>query len=220
MRVFVLAPHFDDEVLGVGGTIAWHVARGDEIHVGILTRGNPAMYSKEEAVQDYIEAEEAHGILGVTRTYCCQELYAPGLDTFPHHVVTGVISTWLQKVRPAVLFVPHRGDIHLDHRLAYQSALVAARPGYSSVQRILSYETLSETEWSGPSHEDAFLPNVFVNISEHLELKQKAMQAYRSQIKAFPNPRSIEGIETLARFRGATIQVPAAEAFSLVREVM
>lgn len=220
MRVFVLAPHHDDEVLGVGGTIAWHVARGDEVHVGILTKGNPAFYSAESMVQDRSEAHEAHRLLGVAKTYFCDDLVAPGLDTVPHYVVTDVIRSWLNDVEPDTLYVPHRGDIHLDHRQAYQAALVAARPGHSSVQRILGYETLTETEWSGPSHEDAFLPNIFVNISAYLEIKQTAMRAYRAQIKDFPNPRSVEGIEVLARLRGMTIQVPAAEAFTLVREIL
>jgi LmbE family N-acetylglucosaminyl deacetylase len=219
VRIFVLAPHPDDEVLGAGGAIAWHVARGNEVHVGILTRGHPAIFSEDSIAQVRREAGQAHELLGISRTHFCDELPAPGLDTVPHHVVTQVIRGWLQEIKPEVFYIPHRGDIHIDHRLAYHAALVAARPGYSSVRRILCYETLSETEWSGPALEDAFLPNVFVDISLHLETKQAAMRAYKSQLKSFPNPRSAENIEALARLRGATVQVPAAEAFILIREI-
>ncbi|MEZ4656449.1 MAG: PIG-L deacetylase family protein [Caldilineaceae bacterium] len=220
MRVLVLAPHADDEVLGVGGTIARHVARGDEVYVGILTTGNPAYFSPESVEKDDCDAREAHRRLGVKKTFFCHDLLAPGMDLAPQYKVTEVIRGWLQEAQPDLLYIPHRGDIHLDHRLTYQAALVAARPGYSSVRRILAYETLSETEWAGPSHEDAFLPNIFVDISDYLETKHAAMLAYEAQIKQFPNPRSLEGIDALARMRGSTIQAPAAEAFALIREIV
>lgn len=183
MRVLVLAPHADDEVLGVGGTIARHVNRGDEVYVGIMTTGNPDRFSPAEVEKDDCDAREAHRRLGVKKTFFCRTLLAPGMDLAPQYKVTEVIHDWLEEVQPDVLYIPHRGDIHLDHRLTYQAALVAARPGYSSVRRILAYETLSETEWAGPSHEDAFLPNVFVDISDYLEKKRSAMLAYEAQIK-------------------------------------
>jgi N-acetylglucosamine malate deacetylase 1 len=220
MQVLVVAPHPDDEVLGVGGGIAWHVAQGHEVRVGVLTRGHPALFSDDSIAQVRAEAQAAHQLLGVAHTYFCDELPAPALDTVPLHAITRVISGWLQEFRPTLLYLPHRGDIHRDHQLAYEAGLVAVRPGYSSVRRVLCYETLSETEWSGPAHEAAFVPTVFLDITAHLEAKLAAMRCYTSQLKAFPNPRSLENITALARLRGATVQLPAAEAFVLVRELL
>ena len=217
-RVFVLAPHPDDEVLGVGGTIARHTRDGDEVCGGILTRGNPAIFSNDFIQQGRAEAGDAHRLLGVKKTLFCDEIPAPGTDTVPLHKIAGIISKWLVSWQAETLYVPHWGDIHTDHRLAYQAALVAARPGYNSVNRILSYETLSETEWSSYSPEQAFLPTVYVDISDFLDLKKEAMSCFRSQLKDFPHPRSLDGIDALARIRGSTVMVGAAEAFVLVRE--
>lgn len=130
------------------------------------------------------------------------------------------LSARMRDYRPDVVYLPHRGDLHSDHRAVFQSALVAARPiGSPSVRRLLSYETLSETEWAAPVGEDAFLPNVFIDITDFLEKKKQAMAAYRSQLKEFPHPRSLQSLESLARLRGGTAGFRAAEAFQLVREL-
>lgn len=220
MNILVVAPHPDDEVLGAGGTIARHVADGDEVHVVILTRGNPEIFSEASIQQVRVEAEKAHKILGITATHFCDDFPAPGLDSVPQHKISAAIHSWLSRISPSVLYLPHRGDIHLDHRIVYYAAMVAARPGYSTIQKILCYETLSETGWSGPIPEEAFLPNVFVDISNYLEIKKAAMSEYRSQLKNFPNPRSLQGIDSLAKMRGATVQISDAEAFILIRDVL
>jgi len=219
MNELVVAPHPDDEVLGVGGTIARYTAGGDSVFVGVLTRGDAAIFPPEQIDQVRSEARAAHQELGVTGTYFNDSLPAPGMDTVARHEIAAVIGLWLREVEATVLYLPHRGDVHIDHRLAFEAGLVAARPGYSSVKRVLAYETLSETEWGAPTPQDAFMPNVFIDISDFLDVKVRAMQCFGSQIKAFPNPRSAEAIESLARVRGSTVQVRAAEAFSLVREI-
>lgn len=219
MSILVIAPHPDDEVLGVGGTMAKHIAAGEQVSVGIVTRGNPGVFPDEQVATVRAEAKAAHEWLGVSRTRFSDDIPAPGMDTVPQHDVVNLIRTWLDELQPKTLYIPHRGDVHIDHRLTFEAALVAVRPGYSSVRRVLAYETLSETEWSTATVQDAFLPNVFVNITAYLPDKLAAMNCYKSQSKEFPNPRSAQSIEALARHRGATIQAPAAEAFSLVREI-
>ena len=79
------------------------------------------------------------------------------------------------------------------------------------------YETLSETEFSlGPK--DAFSPNVFVDVSDHLQTKLKAMRIYKTEVMDSPLPRSIEVIESLARLRGSRIGKEYAESFMLLYE--
>ena len=119
-----------------------------------------------------------------------------------------------------VLYLPHRGDLHTDHQAVYQAGLVAARPiNGCSVKKILSYETLSETEWSPPHGDAVFIPTVFVDISEYLETKIAALSCITSQLRDPPHPRSLDMIVALARFRGGTAGLMAAEAFSLVRGI-
>lgn len=110
--------------------------------------------------------------------------------------------------------------MHLDHRLIFESSLVAARPnGQRIPERIYAYETVSETNWNAPFLTPGFTPNVFVDISDYLETKLKAVQIYQSQIQQFPNERSIEAVRALAVSRGATAGFHAAEAFVLIRSL-
>ncbi len=220
MKILVLATHPDDEVLGCGGVIARHVARGDRVEVVIVTRGAPELYSPEQVNALRQELHAAHSILGVAVAHFL-DFPAPKLDQVPQHELADSIAARMREYQPETVYFPHRGDLHSDHRAVFQATLVAARPiGEQSVRRLLSYETLSETEWSAPIGEEAFLPNVFIDISDFLEKKKKAMAEYKSQLKEFPHPRSLQSLESLARLRGGTVSLQAAEAFQLIREII
>jgi N-acetylglucosamine malate deacetylase 1 len=218
-KVLVIAPHLDDEVLGCGGTIARYVAHGDEVHILVITYGDPEIYPPEEELQTRQELKAAHEILG-TSSVQFLDFPAPKLDTFPGYKLADAVSGIIRSLQPDILYLPHRGDIHADHRVVYQAGMVAARPiNACSVRQIFCYETLSETEWASPFGDEAFIPTVFVDITNYLEQKLKAMACYHSQIKESPHPRSLQAIAALAQLRGSTVSLPAAEAFVLVRDI-
>jgi N-acetylglucosamine malate deacetylase 1 len=218
-RVLVIAPHADDEILGCGGTIARYVDNQDEVHVVVFTYGDPEMYPPEEELQTRQELKDAHEILGIASVQFL-EFPAPKLDTFPGYKLADAISGVIRVLQPNILYLPHRGDIHADHRIVYQAGMVAARPiNGCSVRQIFCYETLSETEWASPFGDEAFIPTVFVDISHCLERKLKAMACYETQLKQPPHPRSLQAIAALAQLRGSTVSLPAAEAFILVRDI-
>lgn len=220
MRVLVIAPHPDDEVLGVGGTIVRLSREGHEIYIAIVTKGEPELFSSSLIKQGREEAMKCHELLGVKET-CFMDFPAARLDTVQHHRLNLAFSELISKVSPAVVFLPFSHDMHKDHRLVCESALVALRPVVAdSVRDILCYETLSETNWNIPSGAEGFAPNVFVDISEFLECKLQAAELYGSQMKVFPHERSIEAISYLAKLRGATIGKNAAEAFVQVRRII
>lgn len=219
MKVLVIAPHPDDEVLGCGGVMARHTAEGDEVYVLVVTRGVPELFPPEEIERVRLELKKAHDLLGVKETIFL-DFPAPKLDSTPGHLLAGSISKVIRRLEPTVVYLPHRGDIHADHRAVYYAALVACRPIHNrSVKKLLCYETLSETEWSPPFGEDAFVPTIFVNISDYLAIKLEAMACYESQIQESPGPRTLEAIEVLARMRGNSVGLHAVEAFMLVREL-
>lgn len=221
MRALVIAPHPDDEILGVGGVIARLSRVGHEVDVVVVTTGKPPLFDEEYVRQVRREASEAHEILGVRETTFLEEFPAAGLDGVPAHRLNQVLTEVLREKRPDILFVPFAGDIHRDHQMTFASALVAARPVHEwKVRAIYAYETLSETNWYAPPVTPAFLPNSFFDIAEVLEVKLDALRAYRSQVKPFPNERSLEAVEALARVRGATVGVEAAEAFVLIRQTI
>ena len=218
-RVLVIAPHPDDEIIGCGATMAKHVSEGDEVFILIATNayiGASELYSIENVENVRKEALKAHAFLGVQETFFL-DFPAPALNSFPEYKLSLAFSEIIQDIRPDLLYLPHPGDLHQDHKAVYRSALVASRPLYDfKISLILCYETLSETEWT-PMQEKAFIPNCFVDVSDFFQMKLNAMDYYKSQIKIFPHSRSIEGLEALAKYRGSTIGVERAESFAIER---
>ena len=221
-NILVIAPHADDEVLGCGGVIAKHAASGDTVHILICTnasKGAPELFS-EAAIQDVRkEAKRAHALLGVTDTHFL-DLPAPALDCYPSYKIALDIGRFVDELKPNIAYLPYPGDLHTDHEAIYRASLVAMRPLTKFyVSEILCYETLSETEWSPTNDHKTFSPNIFVNISDFFETKIAALQHFKSQMKTFPHPRSTEAITALAKFRGSTVNLHYAEAFTLERNI-
>ncbi|QFU10345.1 glucosamine-6-phosphate deaminase-like protein [Rhodobacteraceae bacterium THAF1] len=216
--VLVIAPHPDDEVLGVGGTIARLSRAGREVHVCIATRGRVERFGQEQVDTVRREARAAHDILGVEHTHWLDH-EAAALDTEAHGDLNRSLADLVKRIGAQVLFVPHVGDIHLDHQLVFLSAMVAARPAQQQYPAaIFAYETLSETNWNAPYLTPPFVPNVFVDISETLDTKLAAFSAFASQVRPSPAERSISALSALATLRGATVHRHAAEAFVAIRQ--
>lgn len=216
-NILVVAPHPDDEVLGCGGIMKKFSARGDQVFVLIITRGKPEKYSERKVLKVRSEATSAHKILGVKDTRFL-DFPAPDLDRVSLAAISEAIFGVICELKIDTLFLPHRGDIHHDHKIVFNAGLVASRPvNEYFVKRIYSYETVSETEWAAPYCDEAFIPTYFVDVSKELVDKMNAFSTFQSQIRPFPSSRSLENIEALAKFRGATVGVPRAEAFMAIR---
>ncbi len=218
-RVLVIAPHPDDEVLGCGGTMARLAAEGNEVHVLVVTEGKPPRFPLEGVEQVRAEMARAHELLGVAMTHQL-DLPAAELDTVPASKINAAVGEIVEAIRPETLLLPFLGDIHGDHQSVFTAAMVAARRRHANAPRqIYCYETLSETNWYAPPTTPAFIPNTYVDIGATLSKKIQAFQAFESQVKPFPDERSVEAIEALARFRGATAYLRAAEAFVNIRQI-
>ena len=219
MNVLVIAPHPDDEILGVGGTIAKRTTAGHDVYVCVMTKGCEPLFSSDSVNQVRSECTEADSILGVKETIFL-DFPAAMLETVPRYKLNDAIVKVIQSIKPDEVYLPHRGDMQQDHKMVVDAAMVALRPKYDHVvRRIYAYETLSETGWDIPNTVNEFIPNVYENISDTLETKLDAMRIFQSQLADFPAARSLGAIEALAKFRGATVNVIAAEAFSLIREI-
>jgi LmbE family N-acetylglucosaminyl deacetylase len=218
-RILVVAAHPDDEILGVGGTIARHVSGGDLCAVAILADTHSARYDDETMEVVRRCAREAAHRLGVSDVRF-GGLADQRLDTVPIVEIIDWVAKVLHDVEPQVVYTHHRGDINRDHQIAYEATLTAARP-YSTpfVERILCYETPSATEWAGPHVEHAFIPNVFVDIGAHLDTKLNALSAYKTELCRAPHPRSLEALRTRAGYWGSIVNLAAAEPFALSREI-
>lgn len=219
-RLVVVAPHRDDEVLGVGGTLASAAADGHETFVIIVTRGYPPAFDPAETERLREETSRAHELLGVRETFAL-DFPAAGLDSVSHSDLNAELARIIGDVQPDRVFIPFAGDLHLDHQKVFLSSLVAVRPSARwSPRAVYAYETLSETYWNAPYISPYFQPNVFMNVSAHLETKIRAMESYVSQIRPFPHERSAEALRALATLRGSTVGCQAAEAFVLIRQTL
>lgn len=220
MKVLVIAPHPDDEILGCGGVIAKRADAGDEIWVCVVSEGKIPMYSKDFIKKEFSEMKLAHSILGVGRTIRLS-LPTAMLDTIPQYKINNLLTDVIDFVNPDEVYIPHKGDIHRDHQIVTDSAMVALRPNrIHGVKRILSYEVLSETDWNVANSQNAFIPNVYEDITNQIDVKLSSMRAYKSQLKNYPSARSLEGIKALASHRGITVGLKYAEAFMLIRETI
>lgn len=219
MNVLVIAPHPDDEVLGCGGIIAKNIAQGNDVYVCVITRTQEPIFPADFDEKNKADCMNAHKVLGVKKTYFL-DFPAAMLESVPRHELNSKIAKTIKEIGPEEVYIPHRGDMHIDHKMVVDACMVGLRPRFDyTVKRIYAYETLSETEWDIPNTTNAFIPNVYVDITEYMDIKIKAMQEYKNQLSDFPNPRSIEAIKALAMLRGSTISRNYAEAFMLIRQI-
>lgn len=220
--IAIVAAHPDDEVLGCGATMAKHVAAGDRVHVLILAEGatsrdehrNEALRAAEIAALKEA-AREAARLLGVAVTEF-GGFPDNRMDTVDFLDVVKRVECFMQSVIPDAVYTHHRGDMNLDHCITQRAVATALRPlPGQCFATLLEFEVPSSTEWAAAATSQPFVPNWFEDVSGFLATKIAALEIYASEMRSFPHPRSREGVEALARVRGSTVGVPAAEAFVL-----
>lgn len=222
MKIAVIAAHPDDEILGCGGTMAKHIASGDEVFVLILGEGissRGGKHTKKKQLSLHLAARGANEVLGITHLTILG-LPDNSLDTLPRLEVVQSIEKFLDHTNPSIVYTHSNSDLNIDHQIVHESVLTACRPTpESKIIRILCFEVPSSTEWRGAGSVVPFIPNWFVDISDTISLKIKALTCYSSEMKSWPHARSLEAVNHLCCWRGATIGSRAAEAFVLSRAI-
>jgi LmbE family N-acetylglucosaminyl deacetylase len=138
------------------------------------------------------------------------------MDTVALLEIVQNVEESIKKCRPDIVYTHHAGDVNIDHRQVHDAVVAACRPQPGCpVRQLLFFETPSSSEWRPPASMTAFSPNWFIDVSEYMDKKLAALSAYADELRPFPHPRSIQAVEHLARWRGATVGVAAAEAFEL-----
>jgi len=216
-RILVIAPHPDDEILGVGGTIAKLANQECDVTVLTISGHLPPLYPAGLYERTVEEARRAHEIVGVSNAVFLG-IAATMIGDLPIHELNRKILEVVEEVQPTVVFCPYP-DRHIDHRLVFDSALVATRPVSigTKIRILAAYETLSETHWNAPHIEPNFTPNWIVDISEFLDQKKNALASYSSQVTPFPGPRSVEAAVALATLRGTQAGFSHGEGLHMIR---
>ncbi|ACA46590.1 PIG-L family deacetylase [Clostridium botulinum] len=220
MKVLVIAVHPDDETLGCGGTILKHVDNNDEVHWLILTDVLEEYgYSKEHINREYKIVEsvkDAYGFKDVMNV----GFPAGNIHLISFEKIIDGISEFINKIKPEIIYMPNRSDIHTDHQIAVKAIWSCTKAfRYPFIKKILMYECVSETDAAPALPENVFIPNVFSDITEYIDKKIEILKLYDSEIGLPPFPRSIDNIMALARYRGSSVSRQFAEAFMLVRDI-
>jgi LmbE family N-acetylglucosaminyl deacetylase len=222
--ILVVAAHPDDEVLGCGGTIAKMADQGVTVHVafladGVFSRVGDTAAQQEELQARRVAAKKACNILSV-KSVSFGRYPDNRMDTVALLDITKVVEELIAEHRPDTVFTHHVGDVNIDHRRIHEAVVTACRPQRGHVVKtLLCFEVPSSTEWQLPNSAPAFLPNWFVDISTTIDRRLAALEVYAAELRVWPHPRSKQGLEYLARWRGATVGVDAAEAFMLGRHL-
>jgi len=223
VKLLAIAPHPDDEALGCGGTLLRLKRERPEaeLHWAIVT--NMAEGPGFDAARVAEREREIAAVANMLRVTAVHRMGFPAarLDTVPQSDLVGAFGVLMKEVEPDTVFVPHRNDVHTDHRYVFDAASSCVKSfRYPSVRRVLSYETLSETEFAIDPAVRPFQPNVWIDISDDLDDKLALLGLYGDEMGTFPFPRSREAVEALARLRGSTAGCRAAEAFMLLKSLI
>lgn len=221
-KILVVAAHPDDEVLGCCGTIAKWSGAGASADLLILGQGLASRGGIQEMEIEKLKAccQKVARLTGYKKVHF-ENLPDNEFDAASLLSIVKRIEKYLVDSKPDIVFTHHPQDLNIDHRICSEAVLTASRPialqPYPSC--IYFFECLSSTEWRSYAPEQVFIPNVYIDIGKTLSIKKRALKAYRGEIRKYPHPRSIEGIEILAKKRGLEVGLRFAEAFRLVRKI-
>jgi len=216
VRVLVIAPHPDDETIGAGGTIARHVACGDEASLCVVTQGYSPPWPEGVVETARRQVEAARRALGIKQVFFLG-FPTVKLNTVPNAELSSALQKVVDDVGPEVVYTSPPSDVNQDHCIVSEATLVATRPlPGSTVRRVLCYETGYTSRYG----QLPFSPSVFVDIAGFLDKKLEAMKCYETELREPPHPRSLAGLELVARERGQSVGLEAAECFQLVREIV
>lgn len=219
-KILIIAAHPDDDILGCGGIMSKFKDKST-FKVVFIGEGSTCRFNspnlpeaKDEIMIRNRFAEQALDHLGIKK-FSFKNLPCGRFDSIPLIEINKLIEIEIKDFEPDTIFTHSNTDCNKDHVKVNESTIIATRPGFG-VKNVFSYEVLSSTEWG---FKRPFNPNVFFSLSKNnVDDKCKALNFYKSEIKDYPFPRSVEGIHALAQRRGMQAGNYYAEAFELVRQ--
>lgn len=225
-KILVVCAHPGDEILGCGATLAQHVRQGHQVRVLVLGDGWTSRVKSVEKAKDVVDLDviEAQGrealkVIGVEQV---EFLRLPDnrFDSVPLLDLVKEIESVKRQFSPDILYTNSPFDLSVDQQKTSRAVVTAFRPQPGdNYTDLFCFEVPSSTEWNALGGGGGFVPNYFVDVSEALDIKISAFLKLSFEVRLWPHSRSIEAIEHQAKSRGASVGLPAAETFMLVRAV-
>lgn len=217
-KIAVIVAHPDDEVLGCGGSIAYFIRKGWSVSILILATGltSRGIATKQELDLLKSQAVRASCILGTSDVEFC-DLPDNSMDTLPLLQVVKLVENFLERKTPDIIFTHHKGDINVDHGITQRAVLTAARSlPETRPMEVLACEILSSTEYGLATERP--MPQMYIRLSdEDVGKVSSALEVYKSELRDWPHPRSVEALLHQIRLRGAECGSSAAEAFEVLK---
>lgn len=216
-RILVLSPHFDDETLCCGGTLAKHVAHGASPTIVFMTDGKAGDYynpDKESVMrQRKAEAREATSLLGIEKLILLDQ---PETNLKSHPGLIQELKDIFLAEKPDVVYLPTFVDNHIDHLQINQIL--------SDLREVMGEEfnfTVNGFEAWTP-----IAPNLLVDITDVIAIKREAIRKYESQLKYVDYENGAVGLNAYrgtgyvgrGRFAEGFLSLPANEYVNLFRE--
>ncbi len=206
-NVLIIAPHADDEVLGCGAAIQWHVEKGDTVYVVILSNRVINHHIDEDYVKETKSISiKVANLLGVKEVFF-KDLYDEILGNPLIDLIMSIESA-VEKTKPQIAYISSNKDTNQDHRATFEAGKVALR----FVDKVLAYEIVNSAI--------DFSPNVFLNAEKYIDKKLKAIGLYGKEIRRFPYPRSLKGVRIMSQYRGMKVYKNHVEAFELIKDII
>jgi len=221
-KIFVVAAHPDDEILGCGGTLLKHIDNGDKVYILFVSEGVSGRYDKKDSKKCTIEIKKRQEMAkkaakqGKFEIIDFLNLDNLQLNNYPHNYLTNIIYKYFKKYKPDTVYTHYEHDLNIDHYHTFYSTFVASRPNKDfKIRKLLSFEIPSSTDWGIANK--SFIPNYFVDIKKYKSKKEKLLTFYKHEMRFPPHSRSIKNLNSLSIFRGGIVGLDNAEAFLVNR---
>ena len=231
-RLLVITPHADDETYGCAGTIARIKDLGGEVYVVLVSAGDLVHFgddgegSTTKLVTHQTRLEEFESVMRLLKVDDWDVLFTDAetylaLDAVPRKNLVRLIEAEgklaVDRIRPTMMMI-RAPSYNQDHEAHYKACITATRPGVPGqrhvVPMVLAYDNTS-LFWS--FGQERFHPTCYVDISDYLDVKIRAMRLHASQVRPPVYHGSPESLELATRVRGREVSVEAAEGFVLLR---
>lgn len=215
-KILVISPHPDDEILGCGGLLS--LLKNKQKYWMIITKMTEHDgFSYSQITKRENEIKKIISLLNFKK-YFNLGFRAANLNRNQLNLLIKRMSEVIKIIKPDTIFSPFLHDSHSDHfYTAHALNHILKWFRFPFIKKCYVYETISETNFNFLK-KNKFFPNVYFNVSSTIKKKIQLMKIYKSEIKKYPFPRSIEAIKSLASVRGSESGYRYAEGFKLILE--